>query len=283
MLSFAPAVRAAQPEGAEAPDISVTTTGTPEISETTSPALTEAIEPKSPWRLELTAWAWIVGMTGDVGVRGQTAEVEASFADVLSSSDSVFALSGRVELGYGRWGAFVDGIYSKLGVEDQQGPEGGIADLESEIGLVDLGAMFRLAEWQPNGEAAKNPRAITLDLYAGARFTSLELKLSPVAVPSRSRQTTWVDPIIGAKLVLPFAERWHFQANGDIGGFGVESDFTWSTTALFGYAFHIGQQPCTVFGGYRAIGQDYSEGPDGAEFRWDIVQHGPILGLSVSF
>ena len=41
--------------------------------------------------------------------------------------------------------------------------------------------------------------------------------------------------------------------------------------------------PATVYGGYRAIGWDFSEGSPGSEFRWEVIEHGPILGFSLRF
>ncbi|MBN8644309.1 MAG: hypothetical protein J0L61_03600 [Planctomycetes bacterium] len=241
-------------------------------------------ESSSDWRFEFTTWIWLVGMTGDVGVRGRAADVDANFGDILEASDSIFAFSGRLEVGKGRWGAFVDGMYSDLGAEDQSGPVGFTdIDVTMETILIDFGATYRLGEWKPTGNAAGNSRPTSLDLYAGARYTDLDVELDPRVLATRSKSVSWFDPIVGAKLVLPLSEGWHFALNGDVGGFGAGSDFTWSATGVFGYDFHIGQSRACVFAGYRAIGQDYSEGSGNEEFTWDVVQHGPLIGLSLRF
>jgi hypothetical protein len=237
---------------------------------------------ENPWRVEVTAWIWIVGMDGTVSARGREADVNASFGDILDASDSIFAFSGRVEAGVGAWSGFVDGVYSNLGVDDQSGPAGNAdIDVDFETVLIDAGLMYRLGEWRPEGHAATRP--VTLDLYAGFRYTNLDITVDPAMFPARSQSQSWFDPIVGAKLVYPFADSWRVAVNGDIGGFGAGSDFTWSTTGVLGYDFTIGSAGASAYVGYRAIGQDYSEGSGASAFTWDVVQHGPILGLSLRF
>ena len=236
------------------------------------------------WRVDFTMWAWLSGITGDVGVRGLTTNVNADIGDVLDASDSILAFSGRLEFGKDRWGIFIDGTYMKIGVDDVSGPLGFAAiDITNEMFLIDFGVTYRLGEWTPNSEAVRNSRDITLDLYAGGRYTKLDLELNPALLASRSGDKEWLDPIVGAKLVLPINQQWHIAANGDIGGFGVESDFTWSTTVVFGSDFMMFDHPATMYIGYRAVGWDFTEGSGSERFTWDVVMHGPILGLLLQF
>jgi hypothetical protein len=238
----------------------------------------------SDWRANLTAWIWIIGMDGTLGVRDVKTDVNASFGDILEASDSIFAFSGRLEVGAGAIGGFFDGVYSRVGVDDVAGPVGlGDINVTNEIVLIDFGMTYRVGTWEPKGGAAKNAHDLTLDLYAGARYTNIDLELDPALVAKRSESESWFDPIVGAKLVLPISEGWHLALNGDIGGFGVSSDFTWSTTGVFGYDFHMFGAPTTVYAGYRAIGQDYTDENGADRFIWDMVQHGPIVGLTLRF
>ena len=236
------------------------------------------------WRVNFNTWIWLAGLDGEVGARGLTVDVSASFGDILDASDSILAFAGRLEIAKGRWGGFIDGMYMNLGVDDVSGPLGfADIDITAEMFMIDFGATYRIGEWSPSGEAAGNSRDITLDLYAGGRYTRLELELDPARLAARSRSKDWVDPIVGAKFVLPIAEQWHIATNGDIGGFGVESDFTWSLTGVIGYDFRFFDHPASVYLGYRAIGWDFTEGSGSERFTWDVVMHGPILGFSLLF
>lgn len=269
----------AQPAEAPAPAVAPTTEPDPLAG---APVEQEA---ESPWRTELRAWAWLMGVEGDVGVRGRTTEVSATIIDVLDSSDTLFAISGRLEVGYEKFGAFFDGMYADIGMEDQTGTAGRAAiDVQFEQTTIDFGLMYRIADVPPeHASAADNPRNLTLDLYAGGRYNGLDLEITPDRLPRRDAEKDWLDPIVGAKLVLPIASDWHAEVNADIGGFGAASDLTWSATAVVGYDFDLFGASATALLGYRIIGWDYSEGSGRDEFAWDLFQHGVILGLDVRF
>jgi hypothetical protein len=237
---------------------------------------------RDAWRAELTTWAWLVAVHGDVGVAGRTVEVDAGFADIVEAADSILAFSGRLEVGYGPVAGFIDGYYADLGADDVTNPLGLDVDATFKQGIIDFGGMYRLVDREPVS-AAPGSRHLTLDAYAGGRYSSLELELDVATVGSRSRRETWVDPIVGAKLVLPVAERWHLSVNGDIGGFGVESNLTWSATGVIGYGFELLGAAATLYAGYRAIGWDFDTGSGLSEFVWDVTEHGPLLGFGVRF
>jgi len=259
-----------------------TTTGAVAVSDATSPS--EIDVDRSPFRIDLTAWIWLTGLNGTVGARGSESDVSATFFDILDDSSSLFGLAGRVEIGYERLGAFVDAVYTDVKADDQTGRRGlASVDLELEQFILDFGVMYRVVDRPPIANAAKNPNRLSVDLYAGGRYTDIELTLDPAMLPSRSQSRSWIDPIFGAKVVAPLTDRIHVAANGDIGGFGVSSEFTWSSTVVFGYDFRLGDAGATIYAGYRAIGWDYSSGSGDDEFIFDLIQHGPIIGFAIRF
>lgn len=52
------------------------------------------------------------------------------------------------------------------------------------------------------------------------------------------RSNSWVDPIIGARLSADLSTKVMVNLRGDIGGFGVGSDFTWNGSAFIGLSFY---------------------------------------------
>lgn len=236
----------------------------------------ESVGPAGPrLRLELTPWIWALSIDGDVTIGERMVPVDADFVEVLENSDSVLGLAGRLELWYGRVGAFVDGAYARIGVDDIR-TRPGTVDVETELAIVDFALQYRLVQ-APGGDGAG--RGLTLDVYVGGRYTDIGLTIDPDNADRRRDDEAWVDPIVGAALEVPLAERWRLHVNGDVGGFGAASDFAWSATALVGYDFRLFDLPATVYGGYRGVGADFEEG----RFGWDAVVHGPILGLTVRF
>lgn len=93
---------------------------------------------------------------------------------------------------------------------------------------------------------------------------------------SASFDREWMDPIIGARWQWNFAEQWFLAAKGDIGGFGVGSDFTWNTQATVGYQF---TEYFSTEIGYRYFDTDYRDG----DFSYDIAEHGAFIGFNFTF
>jgi opacity protein-like surface antigen len=71
-------------------------------------------------------------------------------------------------------------------------------------------------------------------------------------------------------------EKFYLAGFGLVGGFGVGSDIMWDVMGGLGYNF---TDSISVFGGYRALRDDYSN--DG--FVNDITQSGPIFSGTFSF
>ncbi|MPR08627.1 hypothetical protein [Microvirga tunisiensis] len=68
----------------------------------------------------------------------------------------------------------------------------------------------------------------------------------------------------------------------DIGGFGVRGKFSWQ--AIGGYGFDFGDWNGITFSGvigYRALSVDYAQGEGRHRYEFDMLQHGPVLGLSM--
>lgn len=67
---------------------------------------------------------------------------------------------------------------------------------------------------------------------------------------------------------------------GDVGGFGVGSDLTWSLVGSIQY--HVSRQ-VSVGGGYRALDIDYTQGSGANRSALDVLMHGPLLGAVFRF
>jgi hypothetical protein len=151
-------------------------------------------------------------------------------------------------------------------------------DLTVRQALVDFGAFYRLLDTREGGVPG-----VALDVYGGGRYWSLDVDLDPRGQQSLRRSRDWVDPIVGARLIANLSERVFLVVGGDVGGFGVSSDLTWSALGLLGYRFQMFGRDAAMLWGYRAVGDDYSTGRGPQRFRWDVTMHGPVLGLDIRF
>jgi hypothetical protein len=70
------------------------------------------------------------------------------------------------------------------------------------------------------------------------------------------------------------------QFLGDIGGFGVGSDLTWQLFAGYSFDFAVWQSILHGLVGYRALAVDYSQDSGTNQDNFDLIVHGPVVGLS---
>lgn len=258
------------------------------------PALSE--EPKhGEWQFSVTPYIWAAGMEGDLGVKGRAASVDASFLDVVEAADSLFGFMGVFEARKGDWSAFVAPMYLNIGVDENVGigPLTIDADTTTEFTMIEFGGSYRLVNstlGSESGEGGGQPAWI--DVIAGGRYTKLEaeidlkvsaasLGLSGTRVSQGSRD--WFDPFVGVRAHAYLTEKVWVQARGDVGGFGVGSDFSWHALGLLGYDFKMFGRDASIAAGYRALYMDFEEGSGSNLFQYDITMHGPIIALQTRF
>ena len=67
---------------------------------------------------------------------------------------------------------------------------------------------------------------------------------------------------------------------GDVGGFGAGSDFSWQVVETYGFDVHCFGTPLHTVIGYRALTVDYNEnGRFGKEQSPRLCRHGPVMGV----
>ena len=225
----------------------------------------------SPWEFRITPYAWLTAIDGTNGPSANPAEVDASFRDLADFIEMAAAL--QLELRRGRWGLLADGFYSELGNSGTApGPAQAHVDIDFEQFLGELEILYRIADCPD----------YFVDAYAGVRYNDLSLDLEiEGAGPGGadldvSADRDWADPIIGLRSQWNINDRWYLAGKGDIGGFGVSSDFTWNLQASVGYNF---TEMFSMELGYRYFDTDYEH--DG--FTYDIAQFGLLLAGNFRF
>jgi hypothetical protein len=121
------------------------------------------------------------------------------------------------------------------------------------------------------------------ELVGGGRYYDMNVKAgitgAGIALAGEVDEN-WVDPYIGFAYSTPISDRWSFKFGGDIGGFGIGSDFSWQAIALFDYRF--GKSNSAIFG-WRHLDWDYDDGYGIQRFEMDTYMTGPIIGLRFRF
>ena len=69
----------------------------------------------------------------------------------------------------------------------------------------------------------------------------------------------------------------------DIGGFGAGSEFSWQAVATYGFDVNCFGSPLHTVIGYRALAVDFSEDGRFGKNALDVVQHGPVTGVTFNW
>jgi opacity protein-like surface antigen len=220
------------------------------------------------WKHELAPYLWGSAMDGAVGIGDVVAETQLSFSDILDNLE--FGFMGTYRASRDRYSITVDAIYMGLGATEK-GP-GRVLKADIDMDQIGLEADFGYA---------LNER---LTLLAGLRYVSLDADLKvtgPLGNPlTASESQDWVDPVIGAQYSWPFADQWTLALRGDIGGFGIGSDFAWQGVATLRWQF----SSRTALGvAYRYLDIDYEDGKGDNFFKYDMATSGPAMGVVFTF
>lgn len=212
----------------------------------------------APWTFDLTLYGLAAGMSGDVAVKGVPADVDVGFDKIWDNLE--MGAMGSLRVGRGRWALNTDVIYMGLG-----GSKNGInADLDQWVAEPTLG--YQVTE--------------NLEVLAGVRYNYLRIEIDGPLGLNPSGSEDWWDPIVGANLALPFAEKFSFNVRGDVGGFGIGSDLTWQAFPFVGWQI---SDSCSLQAGYRLVYTDYDTGSGANRFKYDMLTHGPQIGLTFRF
>jgi len=225
-----------------------------------------AAEPSSGdrWTYVIAPYFLAPYMNGKTGIGGVTGEVNADPGDIFDHLD--FGAMVYAQARKGPWAAGLDWTYMDLGASGATAL--GTADLDvKQTGLTLMG--FRQV----------TPK---LEALAGLQLTSVRTGLTttgPLAI-DRSGDWTWVDPIIGGRARVFEKDKWLFLLSGDIGGFGISSDFTWQVYPVLSYRT---SESLDLAVAYRAVGIDYETGSGSSKFLYDMVTFGPEIGIAFHF
>ena len=227
------------------------------------------------WRFVIEPYLMATNIEGDTSIgRATGVDVDVDFSDILENLEAAFMITAAAYHKSG-WGIIVDYGFMKLGA-DTSGPIGGVINAEVRQGVLETFIAKQFTLQQGHWE-----------LYTGIRWwdNDIDVTIDPTIRPgsiSLSVEENWVDPIIGAQISMPLSESFDLVFRGDVGGFGISSDFTALVAAGFHYRF---TEMISLDVRYKALWVDYETGAKGTPgyFSYTTVTHGPILGVIFDF
>jgi len=264
------------------------------------------IAPKGGWTYQFTPYGWVPWVQGNAVVKGRGFNVYADPIDVLEHLH--FAWMSYMQAKNGPLTLFADVIYVDEGASNSLFASnnlgsvpgaslGAAVSADYRFWTVEAGGMYEVGHWS-SGLGGRAPDT-ALELLAGGRYWHQELDvglnlagtlnrdglvISGNRALAQSGGVQWIDPFLGARLRWQPAQGEEVSLRGDVGGFGAGSKFTWQVLAAYNWLLCI-HGPLTVDGyvAYRALAVDYQEGSGVNRYVFDVVQHGPVLGVRGRF
>ncbi|MGV6805960.1 MAG: hypothetical protein ACWA49_17325 [Ruegeria sp.] len=183
-----------------------------------------------------------------------------SIFDILNSA---FLIAGEAR--NGRWA--IGGEFNYLNLGDSVG----------------VGRFPDLASWELDGSMASLGVGYSLYLDGGSQFEALgglrhwDLDLSTTVLGfTASVEESWTDPLIGLRYGRVLNDRWRLSAMGNVGGFGVGSQFQWEALVQASWKW---TDRTSVAGGYRHLKVNFEEGQNVV----DLTLSGPYVALAFNF
>ena len=210
---------------------------------------------------------------GDAQIGPVEVSIDASMSDIFNALE--FGAMAAYRADNGTWSFMGDATFMGLGAYDtHKKPGGGEVKGEIDVDQTTLMGTFG-RRWTEH-----------LEFLFGLAYFNLSMDLSlkdtsgGALDAAASSDVNWVDPTVGLQYHRPLGEDWRATLRGDVGGFGVGSDFMYQLIASLRWQ---ASETTGVFFGYRLIGFDYEDGHDRNYVHFDLVEQGPMVGVSLSF
>ena len=160
---------------------------------------------------------------------------------------------------------------------DIAGPRGGVISADVRQGTFEALAVRR-----------NKLRDGHVDYLFGIRWwdNDLDVTIVPATLPgsvTENVEEDWLDVVVGVRWLNNINKKWDFVLRGDIGGFGLEADFT--ANVQIGAHYQMSANWVLDLQ-YRALWVDYeNDGTKGQPgyFAYDTVTHGPLIGAIYEF
>ncbi|EED36007.1 conserved hypothetical protein [Luminiphilus syltensis NOR5-1B] len=225
------------------------------------------------WEFMIEPYVLATSIEGDAGL-GRVADVpvDVDFSTILDSLD-IGAMVHLEAIRDQKWGVIVD-----FGFMDLSGgttvARNGVLEADVYQGVLETFVFRRIQSGSQY-----------FDLYGGLRWWNndigVNLELGPLQPRRVKIKEDWVDPVVGGRWHHPINEKWKLVLRGDIGGFGIESDWT----AAAGVSLWRQFESLSMEFAYRGTWVDYESGIRGevGSFAYDTLTHGPMVGLAWTF
>lgn len=226
------------------------------------------------WHFLAEPYLMFPGMDGESGIRElPPINVDANSSDIFKNLD--FGIMVNFEATTDRWALGSDFVYMKLTQDVESSTLINSGEIELKQMIWELSGLYRLFPFLETGLGFR-----LNDISMAANINRNVVGGGSSELLSAENSEFWIDPVLIARFSKSLNDTWQFKLRGDVGGFGIGSDFTWQLQASAGYRFSKLFQTTL---GYRIIGMDYDQGSGSSRFRYDMNTSGPMIKLGFNF
>ena len=231
------------------------------------------------WFLRATGYVFWSNIDGAVNLGQPANDQIVGLGLVVPVEDTLLEtnFAARLEAGKGRWRGL---FYFSRGTTVNSAS----FHLESDPDTSILGA-YDLTWYIGEAYAVVTVGPFTpdfaIDLLAGARYNrQKETLIDSTTSETLDIDEKWVEPVVGARAFFNMGNRFWAQFNGDMGGFAIGSDFSWTLGGELGFRVFRNADINLRYNYYEV---QYNNGKTGAErFEWQNgVKQGWFLGATL--
>jgi hypothetical protein len=215
------------------------------------------------WSFEITPYAWLPGIKGDVTVRNFNVGVDQSFNDIFKSVK--FAADALGIARYNNWLIYTQVDYFSLSTAQLENPPAR-GSLSTKDTLYLIGAGYRINGWS-SGQ--------TFDLLVGAQGMHIDNTLTFNQLGSFSNTNNVVDAVFMLRPSFQLSQHWLFNPTMSIGG--GDSKLTYQLQPQFQYQFNATWE---MRFGYRRLSYNIDSHRGN---NLDVRLSGPLIGFGATF
>lgn len=227
--------------------------------------------PDTDWHFGVTPYLWFAGVHGAAGPLRRPVSIDATAGDVLSKFN--IGIMGAVEARKKRFVYLGDLMWIKL--SDDKSKDFVDQTIQAKAKFYE----FILS--QDVGFRVIDAPKVKVDGIAGFRlwYISAHLNFSGQNNALNFGQSrTWVDPVIGSRILVPFSPKTLVTIYGDVGGWNTGSQLEYQVIGVLGYRI---KPKILLQGGWRYLDVNYRDaGQRRGTFLFDVAQSGLMLGAT---
>ena len=233
----------------------------------------EKVKPSAKWNFFIEPYLMFPNMDGKVGLGSQPdVSVNANPSDIFNHLQMGAMLN--MEASHNKWAISSDFIYMKLSQDVEPSKAISSGEVEMKQYAWELAGLYKVTPWL---EAGIGGFLNSISALANINVNNIG---GGTTNKNAELTKTWVDPMIIARIKSNPSQKFVYLIRGEIGGFGIASNFAWQLQAYAGYRF---SRLFQITGGYRVIGLDYENGSGEDRFLYDMSTFGPVVRFGFNF